>query len=130
MKSDNADGYSGNGHIQLEIQTFKKYGMKLLRHDYKEPQLGEDQCDRETANAQHCRTAYLSSGKNISNASELKESLLYMGGVRNFKVSVIEINNSNIHCTFQIIQNISTYHSAEATYTRLKVWPWERYFPK
>ncbi|GBO09508.1 hypothetical protein AVEN_76027-1, partial [Araneus ventricosus] len=80
MKSDNADGYSGNGHIQLEIQTFKKYGMKLLRHDYKEPQLGEDQCDRETANAQHCRTAYLSSGKNISNASELKESLLYMGG--------------------------------------------------
>ncbi|GBL88602.1 hypothetical protein AVEN_260219-1 [Araneus ventricosus] len=119
MKSDNADGYSGNGHIQLEIQTFKKYGMKLLRHDYKDPQLGEDQCDRETANAQYCRTAYLSSGKNISNASELKESLLYMGGVRNFKVSVIEINNSNIHCTFQIIQNISTYHSAEATYTRL-----------
>ncbi|GBL98130.1 hypothetical protein AVEN_248950-1 [Araneus ventricosus] len=53
MKSDNADGYSGNGHIQLEIQTFKKYGIKL-RHDYKEPQRGEDQCDRETANAQQC----------------------------------------------------------------------------
>ncbi|GBM99748.1 hypothetical protein AVEN_106632-1 [Araneus ventricosus] len=66
--------------------------------------------------------AYLNSGKNISNASELKESLLYMGGVRNSKVSVIEINNSNTHYTFQIIQNISTYHSAEATDTGLKVW--------
>lgn len=45
-----------------------------------------------------------------------------MGGVRNSKVSVIEIDNLNTHYTFQIIQNISTYHSAEATDTGLKVW--------
>ncbi|GBM70426.1 hypothetical protein AVEN_154425-1 [Araneus ventricosus] len=74
---------------------------------------GKIQCDRKAANAHHCRTVYLNSGKNISNTSELKESLLYMGGVRNSEVSVIEINNSNTHYTFQIIQNISTYHSAE-----------------
>ena len=61
----------------------------------------------ESAVAQHCRTVYLNAGHDIQTVQDVKNSLLFMRGVKNSKVSVIEIESSQNELETQSIENIS-----------------------
>ena len=122
VKSDNAGCYAGNGHVEGEHHILKLHDLNLKRHDYNEPQRGKDQCDRESATAQHQRSAYINAGHDIQTASDVKNSLCYMGGVKNAKFSVVSINDTINHINAQIIDNISNYHSVELKDKIMKFW--------
>ena len=61
-KSDNTGCYAGNGYLLGEYHILKEKDLTLIGHDFNEPQREKDQCDREFAVAQHCRTVYLNAG--------------------------------------------------------------------
>ena len=72
----------------------KENGFSLIKHDFNEPQKGKRQCDRESAVVQHFRIVYINAGDNIQTVEDIKNSLLHMNGVKNGKVSVVEIDSS------------------------------------
>ena len=63
--------------------------------------------------AQHCRTIYLNAGHDIQTVQDVKNSLLFIRGVKISKVSFIEIDSSQNELDTQSIENISHYHSVE-----------------
>ena len=122
IKSDNAGCYAGNGFLEGQNHILKSCELVLKRHDYNEPQRGKDQCDRESATAQHLRTTYVNAGNDIQSAEDVKKSLLYMNGVRNAKVSVVSVDESLNSVDAQTIDGISKYHSAEFYEDHVKLW--------
>ena len=96
----------GMSHIEVKL-------FSLIKHDFNKPQKDKDQRDWESAVAQHCRTVYINAGHNIQTAEDIKNSSLHMNGVKNAKVSIVEIDSSVNETKSQIIDNISNYHSAE-----------------
>ena len=121
-KSDNTGCYAGNGYLLGEYHILKEKDLTLIRHDFNEPQRGKDQCDRESAVAQHCRTVYLNAGHDIQTVQDVKNSLLFMRGVKNSKVSVIETDSSQNELETQSIENISHYHSVEFQDNTIRFW--------
>ena len=81
-------------------------GKRLKEHDFNEPQKGKDQCDRESAVPQHCRTVYISAGHNIQTVEDIENSLPYMNAVKNATVSIVEIDSSVNEIKSQKIDNI------------------------
>ena len=122
IKSDNAGCYAGNGFLEGQNHILKSCELVLKRHDYNEPQRGKDQCDRESATAQHLRTTYVNAGNDIQSAEDVKKSLLYMNGVRNAKASVVSVDESLNSVDAQTIDGISKYHSAEFYEDHVKLW--------
>ena len=100
----------------------KDNSFSLIKHDFNEPQKGKDQCDRQSAVAQHCRTVYINAGHNIQTVEDIENSLLYTNGVKNAKVSIVEINSSVNEIKSQKTDNISNYHSAEFEDNKICFW--------
>ena len=63
--------------------------MVLIGHEE-----GRTNVTRESAVAQHCRSVYLNAGHDIQTGQDVKNSLLFMRGVKSSKVSIIEIDSS------------------------------------
>ena len=121
-KSDNTGCYAGNGYLLGEYHILKEEDLTLICHDFNEPQRGKDQCDRESAVAQHCRTVYLNAAHDIQTVKDVKNSLLFMRGVKNSEVSLIEIDSSQNELKSQSIENISDYHSVDFEDNTISFW--------
>ena len=106
-KSDNTGCYVGNSYLLGQYYILKEKDLTLIRNDFNEPQRGKDHCDREYAVAQHCWTVYLNPSHDIQTVQDVNNSFLFMTGVKNFKVSVIEIESSQNELETQSIENIS-----------------------
>ena len=83
-----------------EYHILNEEDLTLICHDFNESQRGKDQCDRETAVAQHCRTVYLNASHDTQTAQGVKNSLLFMRDVKNSKVSVIQIESNSYTNSF------------------------------
>ena len=71
-KSENAGCYSGNSYLEGACHILKANGFSLIKHDFNEPRKGNDQCDREPAVAQNCRTVYINAEHNIQTVEDKK----------------------------------------------------------
>ena len=80
--------------MEVRCHMLKENGFSLIKHDFNEPQKGKRQCDRESAVVQHFRIVYINAGDNIQTVEDIKNSLLHMNGVKNAKVSVVEIDST------------------------------------
>ena len=121
-KSDNAGCYSGNGCLERACHILRQNDFSLIKHDLNEPQKGKDQCDRESAVAQHCRTVYINARHNIQAVENMKNRILYMNGVKNAKIYIVEIDSSVNEIESQKIDNISNYYSAELEDNKICFW--------
>jgi len=108
-KSDNAACYAGNSVAEIEYKICKANGMKLIRHDYNEPQKGKDQAERDNAVAKRYLNAYVHSGNDCLSASDIKKGILYQGGHKNTKVSEVEIDRSKCEITHSKVKDIQRY---------------------
>ena len=84
-----------------EYHNLKEEDLTLIFHDFNESQRGKDQCDRETAVAQHCRTVYLNASHDTQTAQGVKNIFLFMRGAKNSKVSVIQIDSNSYTNSFR-----------------------------
>ena len=115
---------SGTGYLDAPSHILKEKCFSLIKHDFNEPQKGKDQCDRESAVAQHCRTVYqwkVSVEDIIKSVEDIKNSLLYINGVKNAKVSIAGIDSSVNEIKTQKI-DISNFHSAEFEDNKICLW--------
>lgn len=53
----------------------KKLGFKTKRIDFNESGKGKDQCDRESAISKKHIHAWIGTGKNVTNANEIKDGV-------------------------------------------------------
>lgn len=110
-RSDNASCYSGNGVFDALHTLTKKHGIELVRNDNSAPQNGKSFCDSVAGNIKtHC-DRYVRFNHNISNPSELKEALLWGGGLKNAKVAVVEIDPATSLSQIPQIRGISKIHA-------------------
>lgn len=64
----------------------------------------------------------LYSGHNILSAEDVKNAILYQGGVRKSYVSVTDVDKSQAMLTSVTIRNIQTYHSVEFSPEGMNFW--------
>ena len=124
-KSDNASCYAGNSVSEIEYAICRASDIKLLRHDYNEPQKGKDQADRDSAVAKRYLNAYVHSGNDCLSAIDIKKGILHQGGPKNTKVSVVEIDKSKCEITHSKIKDIQSFHSVRFHRQGMIFW---RYF--
>lgn len=105
VKTDNAGCYSGNVCGENRYLMAKQLGVKILRHDYNEPQKGKVQADRESAVAKMFILTYLCNGHDVYDA------LIFKGRMKNAKISTIEINKEECSAGNVKIPDIQSYHS-------------------
>ena len=84
-KSDNASCYAGNSCPEVEYLLCKEHNINLYRHDYNDPQKGKDQADRESAVANKFMNRYVNSGKDVISAEDIKNAILFHGGLETSK---------------------------------------------
>lgn len=115
VKSDNAGSYHNCMMVEGVKNIFEKYGIKLVRYDYNEPQKGKCCCDREFALLKSIIIAYLNSNRlaKITNAIELANVIMAEGGPKNTRVIVVSIDKQSVKVVNKpkSIKNISKYHS-------------------
>ena len=58
----------------------------------------------------------------METAEELMQSLLYMGGVKCSKVSIVEVHNKHTSLLCNKIENISNYHSIQFEDKVMRLW--------
>ena len=121
-KTDNAGCYSGNSVAEIEYSICRQNGFTLLRHDYNEPHKGKDQADRESAVAKKYMNGYLNSGHDIITAEDIKKGILYLGGLADTKVSVIEINKNDCYILHSKIPHTQSFHPIAFTYEAMTSW--------
>ena len=121
-KSDDADCYAGNSCAESEFEICKKYNITLYRRDYNEPLTGKDQVERESVIAKRYMTKYVSAGKDIISADDLKRAILFRGSPENAKVSVVEINKQDCEIEQSKIQNIQSFHSIQFEEDGMRFW--------
>lgn len=92
FRSDNASCYSGNGAFDCLYQLCRESDTQLIRIDFSEPQHGKDSCDREAATFKRYMRGYISAGNNVTSAIELKKAIMFNGGPKRTKVSIISVD--------------------------------------
>lgn len=122
VKTDNAGCYSGNICPESRYLMAKNFGIKVLRHDYNEPQRGKDQADRESAVAKMYIKSYLCEGHNIASAKDVYDALVYKGRMKNAKASIIEVNKQSSFITDVKIADIQSYHSVKYEDSGMTFW--------
>ncbi len=86
LRSDNAGYYHCVGTL---VSVSKNCGLQVSRYDFSEAQSGKDVCDRKTVPVKAHINRYCDSGKDVTNAAEMRVALLSYGGVTGTKVSVM-----------------------------------------
>ena len=99
--------------------------MLLKRIDFSEPQKGKDQADRECAVFKAYMRNFVASGNNVLTALDLKSSILFRGGPKRTKVTVIEMNKNSKLENVKKITNVSDIHSISFHNGKMTLW---RYF--
>ena len=125
-KSDNVGCYSGNSYLEGPCHILKQNRFSLIKHDFNDPWEGKDQCDGDSAVAQHWRTVYVNAGHDIQTIEDIKNSL---DGVKNAKVSIVEIDSSVNEIKSQKIDTsvIIILLSWKTKFTLELLLCWERY---
>ena len=77
--------------------------------------MGKDQADCESAIAKRYINSFVHSGNNCLNAEEIKKGIMYLGGPKDCKVSVVEIDRTQCIMTESSVKNIQSYHSISYT---------------
>ena len=95
--------------------------MALIWHNFKEPKREWTNVNKSKF-AQHCRTVYLNAGRDIQTVQDIKNCLLYVKGVKNLNVSIVEIDSSQNELKAQNVENISHYHSVEFQGSKIRFW--------
>jgi hypothetical protein len=95
LRNDNATCYSGGAQIYLTKYICQQNGFTLKRIDFNEAGKGKDQCDRENACTKTHRDYYVSSGHNVTTALEMKQAAESNGGVKDTKVTVVNIEDKS-----------------------------------
>ena len=83
-KSDNASCYAGNSCAEVEYLLCKEHNINLHRHDYNEPQKGNNQADRESAVAKNTSTDMLIREKTLYQLKTLKMQFCFTGVLKSF----------------------------------------------
>ena len=63
----------------------------MITRDYSEVQRGKDICDRICGVAESRTRSWINSGKDMCNATDIKEGMEYAGRVKNTRIGVAEI---------------------------------------
>ena len=100
---------------EIMYNIFKNAGITLKPYDNNESQMRKDQADREGAVAKCYIKFYAHAVIDFLSAEVVKKGIMYLGGLENFKFSVVEINITKASMTESIIINIHSYHSISFT---------------
>ena len=115
------DATSQNHYLMCKENKFK-----LKRYDYNEPCKGKYQCDRESATAKSILNNYVNTGNDVLKAEDVYHALHYGQGMKNPKVTVIEINNRKTELSREKMKTkFSQIHSVEFKENEMRMW---RYF--
>ena len=96
-------------------------GIRLLRYDYNEPQKGKDQCDRKSDVAKRYINAYVNAGNKCMSAQDIKKGVLFFGGSKDSKVSVVKIDKLK-SVIVSNITNIRSIHSISYNDNGMTLW--------
>lgn len=74
-RSDNASVLAGHCTLQWDKIFCDSLGIKLIMRDYSEIQCGKSICDRLSGSAKLRMRAYINSGNDVMNASDIKKGI-------------------------------------------------------
>ena len=124
--SNNAAYYSSAAVILGKAKLAKELGFLLENTEFNEPQKGKDQCDRDAAVIKRYIKSYWHSGPDVSDAAQMYEAVLYAGGVRNVKLSVIEVNCNYSDLEKVSVQGIQSFHSVKFDDEGVHFWKYHK----
>ena len=93
-KHDNAGCYHNCYYWLAKKEICDKHSVNLEMTLMNEPAKGKDECDRMISKCRNHLRYYVNAGKDVTSASEMRDGLLWMDGVKGVSVSTISVNPS------------------------------------
>ena len=95
-------------------------GIKVARLDFSDPQGGKGAADRLAATCKCHIRIYLNEGHDVTTSEEMREALLFHGGVEGVRVALVPSINQRVE--LQKIPGINKLNSFQFTDGSLQAW--------
>lgn len=118
---DNAGCYHCGSTIVVAELCGRRFGLKVKRMDFADPQGGKGACDRKAATIKSHMKIFHDEGNNIESASDMKAAILSSGGVPAVNVVVSGPPDDSEFPKVEI-KGVSFYTNVEYTRGGFKVW--------
>ena len=101
-KHDNAGCYHNCYYWLAKKEICDKHNVNLMMTLMNEPCKGKDECDRMISKCRNHLRYFVNAGKDVTSASQMRDGLLWMDGVKGVSVSTITVNPS-------LMPNVKTF---------------------
>ena len=92
FRSDNAGCYH-NGLLLLSVREIgARTGVRPVRYDFSEPQVGKDICDRKTAAMKAHIKCWVNERHGVVTAEDMKAALESHGGIKGCRAAAVEVD--------------------------------------
>ena len=94
--------------------------MELLTRDYGKVQKGKGICDRVCGMAKAQMRSWVAAGNDVKNAIDIEEGMEYAGGIKNTKVAVAEVFQTQVYSPF--LQRILFWNFISKVISTKQMW--------